>query len=1102
MASRICFALVSLFLIYSLVLLVNDSYLVSYLIVEKDDRIYDNHTNYLICTPFTEIKKNDQLKDKTKVEDVSIKSFLNYSISSIEDKLNTTNLFQLNQSYKFFDFVCFSTNKEELEKEIPLNDYLKYYSSFLFIYSKGKQLAFKEWIYCKSNELNSFYLKTYKQKVYGEQYLKSSSKCFTYQDQLASNKYHCLNKCFKDLKVKRNFYNANENETLSLNFIMKEDKNQFIQQINNDEIESVDILAFYGINKSYTSSCLIKCPENDCFWETYNTILITKSYYDNYLSKEGKDKIDLQTIIYLAYYSINDFYAQLFGLIALFTGCTVVSLLTKIINWLIKKIQTKYRNQNCRYVEKYLKLIFSKIRLIIILISLIFVLVQSGLMINDYRFKSTHPNKTTSLTYSSGQFSIVVCFPIEVWIRNADRKVLNLKNFKFLNSNNFSEIELMTESMFEDNFDFIKINYGINKINFNRTVSKEVIFKNSIFNDQSFLSRCYRIEFEIKEKLKYKNILPLSKLSLAFSVKYWQVYLIERNRPFTSNLVNFRGDFLIRKRLKISSKTSNCADYSEKTNSKCSNRKHCIDQCINRKFYEKHGSLTIYSVIDKDELESDYNLTQIKFNETKDSTIETDCTNTFNRPDCNDVLFEESLEYTCRLSYYYLPIKLNYENLEEKEFEQSSFKLFLDLINLLSIFFDLRVIGILLIALSNLKRFLKLKWYKVFKILVIVVCSIMSLLNNIMVFQSIIEGDLIKNEYFTKLDKYNLPNSIFCFEYDDSKIDKNTKITGEHLNKLTSDLTFKNVFKQIIYFNKTHEKYLNMNKLNTTTNSNFYSNSEISIAHFYYLDLKCFEIVLEPSFKEEDFYFRDHKVVLFVYLNDDIYGQHHSAYFLYRDRESKQIGGSYFFRIGKPPEEIYYKYAYDIELQFIKIEREDKFELLKNPSSLFYGTIAINDATNYLETMKQKFKNKYGLASRDTLLDDFKLEIDDLLFKQFYLQIQNLTDHNGLTSLNFKQNVYNMYSKINLLISRFADFEFSLSSFSRKVEISNEDNYTKLIISILNAVSFWLGLCVFDLSAVNVNRLIKSNLNLYQSLFKLKLYLHSKITQLNLLLVY
>ena len=125
--------------------------------------------------------------------------------------------------------------------------------------------------------------------------------------------------------------------------------------------------------------------------------------------------------------------------------------------------------------------------------------------------------------------------------------------------------------------------------------------------------------------------------------------------------------------------------------------------------------------------------------------------------------------------------------------------------------------------------------------------------------------------------------------------------------------------------------------------------------------------------------------------------------------------------------------------------------------------------------------------------DEFKLEIDDLLFKQFYLQIQNLTDHNGLTSLNFKQNVYNIYSQKILLQLDEIDFSFSLSLISRQVDILNEDNYTKLIISILNALSFWLGLCIIDLSAINLNRLFRPNLHLYKMLFKLKLYLHSKI---------
>ena len=256
MAFRIWFALSFLFLIYNLVLLVNDSYSISYLIVEKDNRMYDNHTNYLICTSFKDINFNDKLKIKPEIQNVSIEIFLNYSISSIELRLNTTNLFQLNQSSLFLERFCFLTNKEELEKKIPLNNFLKYYRSALFTYSNGKQPAFYELIYFKGvHESNAFYLKTYKQKVYDKQYLKSSSKCFTYQDQLASNRYHCLNKCFVNFKIKESFYNFYDNETFDLNLIMSENKNQLIQQTNNDEIKRKNIL----------KSCLAECPGNDCF---------------------------------------------------------------------------------------------------------------------------------------------------------------------------------------------------------------------------------------------------------------------------------------------------------------------------------------------------------------------------------------------------------------------------------------------------------------------------------------------------------------------------------------------------------------------------------------------------------------------------------------------------------------------------------------------------------------------------------------------------------------------------------------------------------------------------------------------------------------------
>ena len=522
-----------------------------------------------------------------------------------------------------------------------------------------------------------------------------------------------------------------------------------------------------------------------------------------------------------------------------------------------------------------------------------------------YKLESEYPNKTSALTFSSEPFSILVCFPIYK------------ENDIILKTKNLSHIEKVTESVFDERIGDIAIYYGFGKINFNLTFSKKDIFKSSVFNNETLLTRCFRMEFEI-EDLKYKILSPLSVLVINFKYEHRRVYVIEKNQPFSSNLTNFQGVFFIRKKSIISFKDSkklNCTNYFEIPNSTCSNRKHCIDQCVNKKFYEKYNSLTIHSVIDKDELESEYNLTNFKFNKTKDSKIESDCIN----------LFEESSQLTPDFYTHYgrFFIKLNYENLEEKELKPL-IKLVLDLMNLLSIFFGLTAAGILLTALSNFKKFLKTKLFKILKIF-IMICLIGFLLHNALISHSIIEGDLVINDNFTRLDKFNLPNIIFCFQYHyEIKIDKNIKITGEYLDELTSDLTYKHIFDSINYFNKTHKKRLNIYELGYSTKSKFYSDSEIFLTHFYYLGLKCFEITIKPTF-QEDLYFIEEKELLNIFLNSNLFKYYKHIYLRCKKRESKQIEGSLVYNIGKSPNNASSKYTNGIDFELYEIKKKITF---------------------------------------------------------------------------------------------------------------------------------------------------------------------------------
>ena len=86
-----------------------------------------------------------------------------------------------------------------------------------------------------------------------------------------------------------------------------------------------------------------------------------------------------------------------------------------------------------------------------------------------------------------------------------------------------------------------------------------------------------------------------------------------------------------------------------------------------------------------------------------------------------------------------------------------------------------------------------------------------------------------------------------------------------------------------------------------------------------------------------------------------------------------------------------------------------KFYFLKNPLSLF---IQVNsrDPTKYLDNLLSTFKKNYGYVTKRLPLreGDFKLAINDQLFTQFYLQIQNVIDHSkARKNSNFQQFIIN-----------------------------------------------------------------------------------------------
>ena len=521
-SKRVWLSLCFFFCIYNLKLLQDEKYAINYVLVEPDDKLYDNKTNYVVCTPFDEIKFKNLLYFEPR--NVSIGEFLTHSILSIESRLNISNYFKLEHSYVFGSSICFSIDKNDLEQETSLGKYMKNYKIYLYVFSNGKHPFAYEYVYRKNDTLDFFILNIIKQKVYTSKLLDSN--CFYYSDQRLMDRSHCLNKCYKQVEKTEFcpicFYFYNETATLNLSIISQTDSKPDQMQGISDRLST-----------NYTV-CIDKCLETSCFSETYVTTDVRLSYFEIFW-QEFRDKINITTMIYKPYYSTRYYYLQFIGLIILFTSTSVLEITPFLLIALAK--QTK------PITNKYFKLNIPNFKFILILLCLIFFLIKSFLMYTDYEFRSTYPSETLILNYSteSESISMVICFPIETLMLN-DTSIIEGRNSELIRNNTFEEIEKKTDHTLETKIKslFLFISEKVNPLNY--IASRKVLFKGCEFENQNLLTRCFRIELRINVP-RYQNIMPLLYVRLAFKDPFWKMYLIDPNQEFESGLNEIKGKY-------------------------------------------------------------------------------------------------------------------------------------------------------------------------------------------------------------------------------------------------------------------------------------------------------------------------------------------------------------------------------------------------------------------------------------------------------------------------------------------------------------------------------------------------------------------------------
>ena len=378
-------------------------------------------------------------------------------------------------------------------------------------------------------------------------------------------------------------------------------------------------------------------------------------------------------------------------------------------------------------------------------------------------------------------------------------------------------------------------------------------------------------------------------------------------------------------------------------------------------------------------------MVQTNFNESKDPTIVEQCLKEFTNSDCTSIKYFETMRTDYNHDELQLFINLDFFKYAQKETVESLTGLILKVLSLEGILFGSNATNFLFALIHTIRKLFNLNWSTSYRVFVFLFCLIGFCFHNLYIFDEVINDELVDNGYFKSINENKLPNIIYCFQYAKNKVDGNHRISISYLDRVTDDLNYENVFDKIEFYNKTVWQTFQ------PANGSVSMNNEISIGHFYFQQWKCFEINLNVLFNETDFLFASNLFVLAVHFRRELYKQFGFVRFYYREKESRRLCANYKFKIGHSKTNTTKLYKYRLNFETFEIEKNDRFELIKNPLNLFYKTININDVTNYLNEMKQTFESDYNLTTDKILLSNFetenlKREIDNELFKQFNLQ--------------------------------------------------------------------------------------------------------------------
>lgn len=796
----------------------------------------------------------------------------------------------------------------------------------------------------------------------------SSSNCRNNAD-----RFKCLDRCIKvhGQRLSKYFFDANESGVV----LFKYDKMKYT------DIAKVE------------KYCIMACKNE-------------KNCKKVYFIASSSTKIFSKRIQFFYVMSKFNFIGQLFSLIFLFLNTSLYNSLKILLTLPIKFIK------NNALLFKVIILSFN-----LLLISGVYLH-----LIQNYIYKRDNPivKEITFSVSKAEPVNLVLCISIPEML-NISEDTLNKQNKTYL------QIEEKIKNTFKRHLVLIYFEFQDKKFEVFWRPKSRVFFRK--------LRICWQVEVTpMLYGKKLKNLyLPLFKLVIECTHYDVKIFLLPNGQSFHTASFKFQKTKsfikLINRRSKLNRKTK-CVDYKEKY-AFCDCRKKCLDECFQKKLYEKFNATFLYDVLDKHHVI--YRWSNLVFSPKNIRNLLNipvyrkllnECSNELPHPDCTKIRFKSVQMDSIPTYTNKTEIVLAYDIISSIEEEESILKLLLNILNYQIVIFNIN-------AFTLIKQILRKLTHR--KTITYLLCTIAFFYYIWFIFDEIITGTFIYNQKNTRLEKLTVSRLVFC---------------GQSEQRI--DDVFSSFFDKIAYLDEQNEWITIDNR------ASFLEQKRMHISTFDYAMHKCVIIKHELKYYWNQFQFRKNFNVLKIYFNKTLIASNTTIYFMSKSRKGLQFSKILSLRFRD--DKLRMAHSVRVSQEYFDIIYNDRFSFLRNPFSLFPVT---KTADHYISKLLEYFERcsfNHNYLKKEIF--DPKIEYE---FEQFFKLILNKTLYEKKLDDNRKRFFINYLSLDYHQHNDKANFIFAPIFFKRIIEITNEQSWSLLILNLLNSLSFFFDLGILDM---------------------------------------